>query len=150
MREDKYKNLTANQKLVLLLHDEDYQQYDQKRRQKLLDDYQLRRDSHVKIKIKGDAHMSNYMKFFKQREADKINNEILEKLYPLEVYENNRKLGIAEALRALYELAETYCETGNNEEFNAEELIHIIKEYAGSDEVLNEYFYRLINEKSKI
>ena len=89
----------------------------------------------------------NFKKFFKQSEADKINQEIFNEVFPMKAYENNRKLGYAQALYSINEVAEKYIEGKYSKHLDAHDLIKILKEIAGSDKVVNEYFYRLKEDK---
>ena len=87
--------------------------------------------------------MSWYKKYFKKNEADVINDEIMQSVFPSKAYENNRKLGYAQALHSIYDLAEKYIKDGHSDKLDADDLTKLIKEIAGTDKVVSEYFYRL-------
>lgn len=77
-------------------------------------------------------------KLFKKKEFDKLSQELLNEIYPLEGLNNYYCLGFASALDAIDEFINTYHETFTKEDFK-----YVIKYYTKSHEKINEYFNRL-------
>lgn len=82
-------------------------------------------------------------RLFKQKESDKINSEIINKIYPVKVLEEYYKFGYASALSDVYDDANRYINNDYADKLDAYDLKKIINETVYQDREMKDFFYRL-------
>ncbi|MGK4040799.1 hypothetical protein AB0Y20_00760 [Heyndrickxia oleronia] len=82
-------------------------------------------------------------KLFKEREIDKINNEILHEIYPVEALNKYFLLGFASSLNYINSILEQNINDSNRDRFGVSELKEVIEAIAKKDQQVNKYYQRL-------
>ena len=82
-------------------------------------------------------------KLFKENELDSINNELLNKIYPVESLNSYFNLGAAQTLHAFTDLANKYINGGYPDKLDAYDLKKLIVELMSQNDELKEFYNRL-------
>jgi len=88
-------------------------------------------------------------RLFKELESEKINKEIMNKVYPVDAFEEYFLYGVASMLSHLEDTANIYIDGGNADKLDAYDLKKLINENAVGNEKLKEFFYRLRKDSKK-
>lgn len=89
-------------------------------------------------------------KLFKDKESDKISNEILGEIYPVEPLQKYFKFGYASALSQMEDMANTYINGKYSDKLDAHDLKRLVFEIVHQDNDLKDMFYRLRKDGVKI
>ena len=87
---------------------------------------------------------------FRENESDKIANELMNKLYPMDVLNEYFMLGYARSLIDIVETIERYVEATGNIELNSSEVIEAIADASKGNKTLHDFYDRLSKEKADI
>lgn len=79
-------------------------------------------------------------------EGEKISNELLNEIYPMETLNKYYLFGWAEAMRVMMRCVETHIENTKDESIDVNALMNTIGELVNHDEVLKGYYDRLRKE----
>ncbi|WP_226035717.1 hypothetical protein [Aquibacillus saliphilus] len=85
-------------------------------------------------------------RLFKESESDKISQEIVSKIYPVEPLERYYKFGVASTLSNIEDYANTYINGKYADKLDAHDLKKIIFGIIHQDQDVKEMFGRLRNE----
>jgi hypothetical protein len=88
-------------------------------------------------------------RLFETSEFDKINNELMNKIYPVESLQSYYHFGAAQTLHMLTDIANQYINKGYSEQLDAYDLKKLITEMLSQNPELRHFYNRLRKEGTK-
>ena len=85
-------------------------------------------------------------RFNKEREFDRINDELLNKIYPMDTLRSYFLFGVAETLYTVSDVADKFIEEGESDKMDANYVKELVKHLLKDNDVLISFFERLKNE----
>ncbi|MEM5009371.1 hypothetical protein WKH57_01490 [Niallia taxi] len=85
-------------------------------------------------------------RFSKEREFDRINDELLNKIFPMGTLRSYFVFGVAETLYTVSDVADEFIEEGESAKMDANYVKELVKHLLKDNEELTSFYERLRNE----